>query len=77
MLADFCRPALTETNGVIGPQIRQRNRISRQRGGDILLVELFDGSQVRIADLVASSRCGRSLNRLSSRRGQRAENDSN
>jgi len=29
--------------------IRQRNRISRQCSGDVLLVELLDGGQVRIA----------------------------
>src|SRR5262245_27188457 len=29
LLADFCRRDWPETHGVIGPQIRQRNRISR------------------------------------------------
>src|SRR5215203_2225560 len=77
LLADFCRLPWDETNGVIGPQIRQRNRISRQRRGDILLVKLLDGSPVRIAAPVASSRPGRSLNHVPCRRGQRADNDSN
>jgi hypothetical protein len=49
VLADFCRLARAETNGVIGPQIRQCNRISGHGRGDVLLVELFDGGQVRIA----------------------------
>ena len=62
LLADFRRPALTETNGVIGPQIRQRHRISRQRRGDVLLVELFDAGPIRIAARDASSRRGRSRN---------------
>jgi hypothetical protein len=70
----LCRRTWTETNGVIGPQIRQRNRISRQRSGDVLLVELLDGGPVRIAALVASNRRGRFLNHWLCARGQRADN---
>src|SRR5262245_36545367 len=40
--ADFWRPALYETNAVIGPQVRQGNRISRQSRGCFPLVELLD-----------------------------------
>jgi len=43
-----------------------------------LLVELLDGSPVRIAAAaVASNRRGWSLNHLPWQRGQRADNDSN
>jgi hypothetical protein len=78
LLADFCRLAWAETNGVIGPQIRQRNRISRQRSADVLLVELLDGGQVPIAaPPVASNRRGRFLNHVLCERGQHADNDSN
>src|SRR4029453_3396129 len=45
LLADLCRRAWAQTNGVIGPQIRQRHRISRQRRGDVLLAGLFWGGR--------------------------------
>ena len=76
-LADLCRRVWAETNGVIGPEIRHRNSISRNRRGDVLPFQLLDGGPVRIATSVASSRRGRSLNHLPWRRGQRADNDSN
>jgi hypothetical protein len=37
LLADVCRRVWAETNGVIGPQIRHRNRISRNRRGGVLV----------------------------------------
>jgi hypothetical protein len=49
LLADF-RPSWAHTNSVIGPLIRQRNRISRQRGGNVVLAGLLDGGQVRSYD---------------------------
>src|SRR5262249_31422327 len=77
LLADFCWRAYADTNSVIGPIIRQRNRISRYRGGNVLLVDLLDGGQVRSATPVASSRRGLSLKRLPCQRNQRADNNSN
>ena len=77
LLADLRRRTYAETNRVIGPEIRQRNRISRHRGGNVLLAELLDGGPVRIVASVASGRRGRSLNHLPCQRGQRAANDSN
>jgi hypothetical protein len=74
LLAHFCGLAWAQTNGVIGPQIRQRNRISRQRRDDVLLAELLDGGPVRIAALVASNRFGRFLNHLRNACGHRADN---
>src|SRR5262249_33469403 len=41
LLAHLRRLAWAETNRVISPQIRQRHRISRQRGGNVLLAELL------------------------------------
>jgi hypothetical protein len=41
---------------------------------DVLLVELLDRGQVRIAALVASNRRSRFLNHLRCARGQRADN---
>ncbi len=46
--------ARAETNSVIGPILRQRNRISRKRRGNVLLA-LFDGAQVRSAVALAAS----------------------
>src|SRR6266498_2299439 len=46
LLTDFCRRDWAETHGVIGIISRQRNRISRERSGDILLAELLDGGKV-------------------------------
>jgi hypothetical protein len=66
-----------ETNSVIGPQIRQRNRISRQRGGNLLLAELLDGRSIRSAVGLASHRRRRFLKRLRCQRGQRIDNNSN
>ena len=78
LLADVCRRVWAETNGVIGPQIRQRNRISRQRSSGVLLVELLDGGSIRIAAAtVASNWRGRFLNHVLCARDQRADNDSN
>ena len=77
LLADLCRRVWAETNGVIGPQIRHRNSISRNRRGDVLLFQLLDGGPVRIAASVASSRRDRSLNHWPCRRGRRAGNGSN
>jgi hypothetical protein len=44
--ANLRRPARAEAHSVIGPQIRQGNRISRQSCGDIPLMELLDAGHV-------------------------------
>jgi serine/threonine protein kinase len=74
---DTRHPAMRHTKQSGNATRLQRNRISRQRSGDVLLVELLDGGQVRIAALVASNRRGRFLNHLLCAHGQRADNWSN
>src|SRR5262249_43353918 len=56
LLADFPWLAYAYTNSVISPHIRQRDRIARQRGGNVLLAELLDGGQVCSAPGVPSGR---------------------
>jgi hypothetical protein len=73
--ANLRRPARAEAHSVIGPQIRQGNRISRQSGGDILLVQLLDAGQVGLTPGVASSRRTRSLAHMTRQDSQQAEHD--
>src|SRR5204862_6131823 len=44
--ANLRRPARAEAHSVIGPQIRQGNRISRQSCGYILLAELLNAGHI-------------------------------
>src|SRR4029434_10807974 len=71
--ANLRRPARAEAHSVIGPQIRQGNRISRQRSGYIPLVELLDAGQVGLTPGVASRRRVRSLAHMTRQDSQCAE----
>src|SRR5262249_7755465 len=75
LVADFRRLTWAETNRVICPQARHRNRISRQRGGNVLLVEFLDGGSVSLASLVPR-RHGTSLGHVARRDRQPEQNNS-
>src|SRR5688572_1991020 len=77
LLADVRRRADAETNGVIGPKIRQRNRISRHGRVNVLLAQLRDRGEVRSAVWLAARCHELCVKHLSTQDGQRADNNSN